>query len=91
MLTELSANTPYNMFDIHKVSIWLCTFKARTHRPIFRGFAAESAVEPADSIPESANSITDFVVVGRLPVLNMFNIYTLIQSTLVGLVGMGLY
>ena len=32
------------------------------------------------SIPESASSTTDFVIVGRLPVLNMFNISTPIQS-----------
>ena len=38
--------------------------KARTHRPIFRGFVAESAVESADSIPESADSTTDCVIVG---------------------------
>ena len=51
----------------------------------FRGFAAESVVESADSIPESADSTTDFVIVGRLPVLNMFNISTPIKSpTLVG-------
>ena len=37
---------------------------ARTHRPIFRGFAAESAVESADSISESAIFTTDFTKVG---------------------------
>ena len=37
--------------------------KARTYRPIFRGLAAESAVEAADSIPESADYTTDSVIV----------------------------
>ena len=37
-------------------------------------------IESADPTPESADSITDFVIVGRLPVLNMFNIPTPIQS-----------
>ena len=54
--------------------------KARTHRTTFRGFVAESVVESADSSSESADSTTDFMPVGRLPVLNMVNICTLIQS-----------
>ena len=41
--------------------------KAHTHRPIFRGFVAESAVESADSIPESGESTDDSVIVGQLP------------------------
>ena len=48
--------------------------KAHTHRAIFRGFRAESAVESVDSIPESADYTTDSVIVGRLPLSNMFNI-----------------
>ena len=48
--------------------------KAHSHRPIFRGFLAESAVESADSIKESADYTTDSVIVGRLPLSNMFNI-----------------
>ena len=55
--------------------------KARTHRPIFRGFAAELAEESADSIPESADSTTDFVVVGRLPVLRIDNSGWSVKST----------
>ena len=78
------------------------TVKARTHRPIFRGLAAESTVKSANSIPQSTDSTTHFVIVGRLPVLNMFNISTPIQSAdssqltiakdglQIGLVGMGL-
>ena len=62
----------------------------------------ESAVQTADSISELGDSITNFVIVGRLPVLNMSNISTLIQladssrKTIAvgrlqnGLVGMGL-
>ena len=50
------------------------TLKARTHRPILRGFEAESAVGSADSIPESADFTTDFTIVGRLSISNMFNI-----------------
>ena len=38
--------------------------------PILRGFVAESA----DSIPESADSTTDFTIVGLLSISNMFNI-----------------
>ena len=48
------------------------SLKARTHRLILRGFVAESAVESADSIPESADSTTDFTIVGRLSISNMF-------------------
>ena len=33
----------------------------------------ESALQSADSSPESADSTTDFVIVGQLPVLNMLN------------------
>ena len=50
------------------------TLKARTHRPIFRGFAAESVVESADSWIESADSTTDFTKVGQLSLSNMFDI-----------------
>ena len=50
------------------------TIKARTHRPIFRGSAAELVVESADSNPESADSTTDSVIVGRLSLSNMFDI-----------------
>ena len=72
--------------------------KAHTHRPIFRGIIAESAVESADSIPELA----DFTIVGRLSISNMFNIFTATQSAdssrptiavgglQIGLVSMGL-
>ena len=56
------------------------TFKARTHRPILMGFVAESGVESADSIPESADSTTDFTIVGRLSISNMFNISTPTKS-----------
>ena len=51
--------------------------KAHTHRPILNGFAVESAVESADSIPESADSTTDFTVVGRLSLSNMFDMLLL--------------
>ena len=37
-------------------------------------------VELADSSPESADSTTDFVIVGQLPVLNIFDTSTPIQS-----------
>ena len=42
----------------------LWNLKARTHRPIFRGLAAESVVESANSIPESVDYTTDSVIVG---------------------------
>ena len=85
------------------------TVKAHTQRPIFRGFVVESAIESADSIPELANSIpeladytTDSVIVGRLPLSNMFNILNPLESAdgsrqtigvgqrQIGIVGMGL-
>ena len=56
------------------------SFKASTHRPIFRGFAAESVVESASSIPESADCTNDSVIVGRLPLSNMFDILNLLES-----------
>ena len=40
--------------------------KAHAHRPIFKGIIAKSAVESADSILESADSTTDFTIVGQL-------------------------
>ena len=75
---------------------------ARTRRPILRGFEAESAVESSDSIPELADSTTDFTIVGRLSISNMFNILKPLESAngnrptiavgrrQMGLVGMGL-
>ena len=44
------------------------------------GFEAESVVESADSIPESADSTTDFTIVGRLSISNMFNILKPLES-----------
>ena len=55
--------------------------KAHTHRPILRGFEAESMVESADSIPESAVSTTNFNIVGRLSISNMFNILKALESS----------
>ena len=43
------------------------TLKAHTHRPIFRGFLAELAVELADSIPETADYATDSIIVIDCP------------------------
>ena len=58
------------LIDIHRSSLnvrrgigayrnvletWTIVVRAHTHRPIFRGFLAESAVESADSIPDSAD------------------------------------
>ena len=54
--------------------------KARTHRPIFRGLAAESAEALANSIPELADYITNSVIVGRLPLSNMSNILRPLES-----------
>ena len=48
--------------------------------PIFRGSSLESVLELADSIAKSANSSTNFVVLGQLSILNMLNVYLLIQS-----------
>ena len=52
----------------------LVPFEAHIHRPIFRGFVAESAVDSFDSIPESADYTTDSVIVGRLPLSYIFTI-----------------
>ena len=54
--------------------------KPHTHTPIFRGFVAESVVESVDSIPESADSTTDSVIVCRPPVSNMFDILNPLES-----------
>ena len=42
--------------------------------------ALESALEADHSSPESANSTINFMIVCRLPILNMINICTVIQS-----------
>ena len=64
----------------NKDSVTDFSFKARTHKPIFKGFAAESVVESTDSIPELADSITYSVIDGRLYMLNMFNILNPLES-----------
>ena len=46
----------------------------------FAGSVLQSALESADSSPESAGSNTNFVIVVRLPGLHMFNISKSIQS-----------
>ena len=51
-----------------------------THRPIVRGLGAESAVELANSIPESDDYTTDSVILGRLSLSNMFNILNPMES-----------
>ena len=53
----------------------LRTIKARTHTSTFAGTTLEST----HSSPESTDSTTDFMIVGRLPILNMFDIYMPIQ------------
>ena len=45
----------------------------------FAGSVLESALEAADSSPESAHSISDFMRVCCLPVLNKSNVSTLIH------------
>ena len=52
--------------------------------PTFAGSMLELALESTNSSPESADSITDFMRVGRLPISNMFNSNRPIQSTRVG-------
>ena len=52
----------------------LLSLKARTHRPIFTGSAEESAIKSADFTAQSADSMADFLIVGRLALSNMFNI-----------------
>ena len=63
------ANIPWQYTSLANIPL-----KTHTHRPIFRGFVVESAVESADSIPESANYTTNSVIVGRLPLSSMFDI-----------------
>ena len=87
----------------HWLSAAICNLKAHTHSPIFRVIIAESTVETADSITESADSTTNFTKVGLLSISNMFNISTRTKSAdysrpiiaiarlQIGLVGMGLY
>ena len=76
--------------------------KAHTHTLIFGGSVIKSAIESTDSIEESVGSTTNFVIVGRLSVLNMFNTLKPLESAYgnrptiavvrwqIGLVGMGL-
>ena len=70
-------------------------YKACTHTSNFAGLALESVLVSADSC-------TDFMIVDRLPISNVLDIYTLMQSVdwdrqtiavgqpQIGLVGMGL-
>ena len=63
----------------------------------------ESVIELVDSSPDSANSTTNIMIVSRLPILNMFDIFTPIQSAVenrpniaggqlqIGLLEMGLW
>ena len=60
------------------LAVW--TLQAHTCTQTFAGLALESALELADSSPDLANSTNNFVIVGRLPISNMFNISTPIQS-----------
>ena len=53
--------------------------KARTHMLTFAESALESPLESAHYTPELVDSTTNFMRVGQLPVLNMFNISTPIQ------------
>ena len=53
------------------------TLKARTHTAILARLGPESVVKLADSSTESADSATDSVIVGRLPLSNMFNLNAL--------------
>ena len=76
LLIEKKEKWNYELLAWEHYHKWLSTFKAHTHRPILRGIIAESAVESADSIPESVDSTTDFTIVGRLSISNMFNIFT---------------
>ena len=81
-------------------AVGVSQLKARTHRPILRGFDAESAVELAIL---SQSSTTNFTMVGRLSISNMFNILKPLESAdgnrptiavgrrQMGLVGTGLY
>ena len=52
----------------------LVYLKTCTPRPILRGFSAESATESAHYTQESPDYTTDSVIVGWLPLSNMFNI-----------------
>ena len=76
--------------------------KAHIHSPILATSGLESAVELADSTIESADSTIDSVIIGRLSLLNRFNILNPLESVdgsrptigvgrwQIGLVGTGL-
>ena len=57
------------------IDVWVAglyvLLKARTQRPIFRGFAAELVVDSAYSIPESADSTTNSVMFNILNPLEL--------------------
>ena len=62
------------MLENITVTSLLGRIKTHTHMLILAGSELELAVESADSTTESAGCSTDSVIVGRLFVLNMFNI-----------------
>ena len=62
------------IFFIHAINL-----KTHTHTPICRGLVLESAIKSADSNAKLADSSTNFVIVGRPPILNIFNILLSIQ------------
>ena len=55
--------------------------KARTHRLIFTDSVEESAIESADFTAQSADSMADSMMVGRLALSNMFNILNPLESS----------
>ena len=54
--------------------------EAHTHTPILARSWLELAVESADSTTESADSTIDSVIIGRLSLLNRFNILNPLES-----------
>ena len=76
---SISACGQSALFQTYSVASNKRLRKACTHTPTFGESGIESAVELAYSSLELADSTTDFVIVGRLPVSNMSNISTPIQ------------
>ena len=58
----------------------LCCTKAHTHTLVLVRLGLQAAMESADSMTETADSTTNSVIVNQLPLLNMFDILSLLET-----------
>ena len=64
----------YHLADLSRYLSDVTQIKARTHTLTLGGSAFKSVVESANYKAESADSTTDFAIISRLFISNMFNI-----------------